>query len=63
MKILRKKLIESLSSVIKNKAEIVRSSIIKTKTRIDGRDPKTVRDIFAEVGTLPKSWIFFVYKR
>ena len=45
-----------LSSVIKNKeAEIVRSSIIKTKTRIDGRDPKTVRDIFAEVGTLPKS--------
>ncbi len=45
-----------LSSVIKNvEANIVRSSIIKTKKRIDGRDTKTVRNIIAEVGTLPKS--------
>ena len=45
-----------LSSLIKNKeADIVRSSILKTKKRIDGRDNKTVRNIFAEVGTLPKS--------
>ena len=45
-----------LSSVIKNlEASIVRSSILKTKKRIDGRDNKTVRQIVAEVGTLPKS--------
>ncbi len=45
-----------LASVIKNKeADIVRSSILKTKNRIDGRDNKTVRNIFAEVGTLPKA--------
>ena len=45
-----------LSSLIKNKeADIVRSSILKTKKRIDDRDTKTVRNIFAEVGTLPKS--------
>ena len=45
-----------LSSLIKNKeADIVRSSVLKTKKRIDGRDNKTVRNIFAEVGTLPKS--------
>ena len=45
-----------LATVIKNKeADIVRSSILKTKNRIDGRDNKTVRNIFAEVGTLPKA--------
>ncbi len=45
-----------LSTTIKNmEANIVRSSIIKTKKRIDGRDTKTVRNIFAEVSTLPKS--------
>ena len=36
-------------------AEIVRGNILKTKTRIDGRDTKTVRPIVAEVGTLPRS--------
>ncbi len=45
-----------ISSLIKNEeADIVRSAIIKTKKRIDGRDNKTVRSIFAEVGTLPKT--------
>ncbi len=45
-----------LSSVIKNEeANIVRSSILKTKKRIDGRDNKTVRNIVAEVSTLPKA--------
>ncbi len=39
----------------KVEAEIVRTSIIKTQKRIDGRDNKTVRDIVAEVGILPRS--------
>ena len=39
----------------KVEADIVRSSIIKTKKRIDGRDNKTVRNIIAEVGTLPRT--------
>ncbi len=39
----------------KVEADIVRSSIIKTKKRIDGRDNKTVRNIVAEVGTLPRT--------
>ncbi len=39
----------------KVEANIVRSSIIKTKKRIDGRDNKTVRNIVAEVGTLPRT--------
>ncbi len=39
----------------KVEASIVRSSIIKTKKRIDGRDNKTVRKIIAEVGTLPRT--------
>jgi len=45
-----------LSSVFKKvEADIVRTSILKTKKRIDGRDNKTVRNIVAEVGTLPRS--------
>ena len=45
-----------LSNVFKKvEANIVRSSIIKTKKRIDGRDNKTVRKIVAEVGTLPRT--------
>ena len=36
-------------------ADIVRYSIIKTNKRIDGRDSKTVRNIVAEVGTLPRT--------
>ena len=39
----------------KVEANIVRSSILKTKKRIDGRDNKTVRNIIAEVGTLPRT--------
>jgi len=39
----------------KVESDIVRSSIIKTKKRIDGRDNKTVRNIVAEVGTFPRT--------
>ena len=36
-------------------AAVVRSSILKTGVRIDGRDTKTVRPIVAEVGLLPRT--------
>jgi polyribonucleotide nucleotidyltransferase len=36
-------------------AKIVRGNILKTGTRIDGRDTKTVRPILAEVGVLPRA--------
>ena len=36
-------------------SEIVRSSILKTGKRIDGRDTKTVRPIVSEVGVLPRT--------
>ncbi|MFP4312777.1 MAG: polyribonucleotide nucleotidyltransferase [Alphaproteobacteria bacterium] len=35
-------------------ADVVRGAIIKTGKRIDGRDTKTVRQIVAEVGVLPR---------
>ncbi|MEZ5832668.1 MAG: polyribonucleotide nucleotidyltransferase [Dongiaceae bacterium] len=35
--------------------DIVRGAILKTGTRIDGRDTKTVRPISAEVGVLPRA--------
>jgi polyribonucleotide nucleotidyltransferase len=35
--------------------DIVRGNILKTGTRIDGRDTKTVRPILAEVGILPRA--------
>ena len=35
--------------------DVVRSSILKTGQRIDGRDTKTVRSIVAEVGMLPRT--------
>ena len=35
--------------------KIVRSDILKTRKRIDGRDTKTVRPIAAEVGLLPRA--------
>jgi len=35
--------------------DIVRGGILKTGQRIDGRDTKTVRDITAEVGILPRA--------
>ena len=36
-------------------ADVVRSAILKTGKRIDGRDTKTVRPIIAEVGLLPRT--------
>jgi polyribonucleotide nucleotidyltransferase len=36
-------------------SDIVRNSILDTKTRIDGRDLETVRPIVAEVGVLPRT--------
>ena len=36
-------------------SDVVRSSILKTGIRIDGRDTKTVRPIVAEVGLLPRT--------
>ncbi len=36
-------------------AEVVRSAILDTAHRIDGRDTKTVRPIVAEVGVLPRA--------
>ena len=36
-------------------SDIVRSSILKTGKRIDGRDTKTVRSIVSEVGVLPRT--------
>ena len=36
-------------------AKVVRSSILKTGNRIDGRDTKTVRPIVSEVGMLPRT--------
>ncbi len=35
-------------------AEVMRRDILKTKKRIDGRDPSTVRPISCEVGVLPR---------
>jgi len=36
-------------------AEVMRSAVLDTKRRIDGRDLKTVRPIQAEVGVLPRT--------
>ncbi|WP_029603950.1 polyribonucleotide nucleotidyltransferase [Kozakia baliensis] len=36
-------------------AQVVRGAILKTGTRIDGRDLKTVRPIVSEVGILPRA--------
>ena len=45
-----------VGGLIKSKeAEIVRGSILKTGKRIDGRDTKTVRQIVAEAGFLPRA--------
>ena len=45
-----------VSSIVKDmESDIVRSSILKTGQRIDGRDTKTVRNIVAEVGMLPRT--------
>ncbi len=39
----------------KLESEIVRTNILKTGKRIDGRDTKTVRPIVSEVGVLPRA--------
>jgi polyribonucleotide nucleotidyltransferase len=45
-----------VGSLIKGKeADVVRGSILKTGSRIDGRDTKTVRQIVAEAGFLPRA--------
>ncbi|MEK9597246.1 MAG: polyribonucleotide nucleotidyltransferase [Alphaproteobacteria bacterium] len=45
-----------VSSIMKElEANVVRSAILKTGKRIDGRDTKTVRPIVAEVGLLPRT--------
>lgn len=36
-------------------SDVMRSMVLKTKTRIDGRDTETVRPIQCEVGILPRS--------
>ena len=45
-----------VAGVLKNlEKDIVRRDIIKTQSRIDGRDTKTVRSIDAQVGLLPRA--------
>ncbi|MEX2644229.1 MAG: polyribonucleotide nucleotidyltransferase [Acetobacterales bacterium] len=45
-----------ISSIFKDlEKNVVRSSILKTGSRIDGRDTSTVRPISCEVGILPRS--------
>ncbi|MCI5060708.1 MAG: polyribonucleotide nucleotidyltransferase [Alphaproteobacteria bacterium] len=47
---------EMIAAEFKNlEADVVRGSILKTGNRIDGRDTKTVRQIVAEVGVLPRA--------
>jgi polyribonucleotide nucleotidyltransferase len=46
----------TLSSLFKEvEADIVRSAILDTGERIDGRDTKSIRPIVAEVGVLPRT--------
>jgi polyribonucleotide nucleotidyltransferase len=47
---------EAAKSILKDlEADIVRNAILDTGLRIDGRDTKTVRQIIAEVGVLPRA--------
>lgn len=47
---------ELISAEFKHlEADVVRGNILKTGSRIDGRDTKTVRPIVAEVGVLPRA--------
>ena len=47
---------EQIGAVFKSlQAKVVRGNILKTKTRIDGRDLSTVRPIVSEVGVLPRT--------
>ena len=49
------KMSKVLGAFKKLESDIVRTSIIENKTRIDGRDEDTVRSIFVETGILPKT--------
>jgi polyribonucleotide nucleotidyltransferase len=47
---------EAAKGLLKDlEADIVRNAILRTGLRIDGRDTKTVRQIVAEVGVLPRA--------
>jgi len=47
---------DKVSAELSNlEANVVRGDILKTGSRIDGRDTKTVRPIIAEVGILPRA--------
>ena len=37
------------------KYNIMRGTVIREKTRVDGRDPRTVRDITCDIGLLPRT--------
>ncbi|MCI5078007.1 polyribonucleotide nucleotidyltransferase [Oricola sp.] len=55
---------EQVGSVFKSlQAKVVRGNILKTKTRIDGRDLQTVRPIVSEVGVLPRTHGSAVFTR
>jgi polyribonucleotide nucleotidyltransferase len=55
---------EQIGSVFKSlQAKVVRGNILKTKTRIDGRDLSTVRQIVSEVGVLPRTHGSAVFTR
>jgi polyribonucleotide nucleotidyltransferase len=55
---------QQIAGVFKElEAKIVRSSILETGKRIDGRDGKTVRPIVAEVGVLPRTHGSAVFTR
>jgi polyribonucleotide nucleotidyltransferase len=55
---------EQVGSVFKSlQAKVVRGNILKTKTRIDGRDLSTVRPIVSEVGVLPRTHGSAVFTR
>jgi polyribonucleotide nucleotidyltransferase len=55
---------EQIKSVFKDlQAKVVRGNILKTKTRIDGRDLSTVRQIVSEVGVFPRTHGSAVFTR
>jgi polyribonucleotide nucleotidyltransferase len=55
---------QQVGGVLKKiEADVVRSNILDTGKRIDGRDTKTVRPIVAEVGVLPRTHGSSVFTR
>jgi polyribonucleotide nucleotidyltransferase len=55
---------QQVSAVLKKvEADVVRSTILDTGMRIDGRDTKTVRPIVAEAGVLPRTHGSAVFTR